>query len=510
MYDFIDITESQTGNDLPSEAINVNGEYIEEHLPGYRTLYTEGREMLESEVTEIQIGSQNGTRYQYKRDTPREITVHYQILSSSPEDFRNKFNELCRILDQEEMKIIFADEDDKYFIGTKTSFDAPEPGRLSTTGSYTIYCADPYKYSVAEKKSENSGSTQITLQNNGSKSVPINIKATMKSDNGYIAFTLGDRFYQIGKPEEVDGKHYEESVKLFDDHLYEDKGWLVNQGITPPVTSERLQNGVVKYVKESTNEGYATTKGYGSGNSWHGVSLTKIVPKDVNNKYPVNWKVAYRFDFNTDGAVFKGVQVGHTSVTMVDEHDDIICSIIFEDTSPVNEYYYMAVFIGNKNVWHTDSTFPMAKKGVTARGDYGPAVTAEKIGNQVTIRFNNFGICKTFYVDNPEAELRKITWYGAAYKDHFHTENNVLRALHVIKHNVERYEDIPNYFSNGDIVEIDGASGSVYINDAYDTDVADIGSQPLLLPPGQHTLGIITSSFASVPDVEVTYQERWI
>ena len=57
---------------------------------------------------------------------------------------------------------------------------------------------------------------------------------------------------------------------------------------------------------------------------------------------------------------------------------------------------------------------------------------------------------------------------------------------------------------------LDGASGSVYINDAYDTDVADIGSQPLLLPPGQHTLGIITSSFASVPDVEVTYQERWI
>ena len=43
MYDFIDITESQTGNDIPSEAINVNGEYIEEHLPGYRTLYTEAR-----------------------------------------------------------------------------------------------------------------------------------------------------------------------------------------------------------------------------------------------------------------------------------------------------------------------------------------------------------------------------------------------------------------------------------------------------------------------------------
>ena len=459
----------------------------------------------------VSIGSAKGEIFQYNVYKSKQIEISYQIYNRRAEylvNFRRGLSAL--IYTDEPKKLIFSDEPNIYYNAILDGEQTLEEEEYKSSGILRFLIPDGVAHSVAEKTAENYGSNQITLENNGTESVPINIKTTMKSDNGYIAFTLGDRFYQIGKPEEADGKHYEESVKLFDDHLYEDKGWLVNQGITPPVTSERLQNGVVKYVKESTNEGYATTKNYGSGNSWHGASLTKIVPKDVNNKYPVNWKVAYRFDFNTDGAVFKGVQVGHTSVTMIDEHDDIICSIIFEDTSPVNEYYYMAVFIGNKNVWHTDSTFPMAKKGVTARGDYGPAVTAEKIGNQVTIRFNNFGICKTFYVDNPEAELRKITWYGAAYKDNFHTENNVLRALHVIKHNVERYEDIPNYFSNGDIVEIDGASGSVYINDAYDTDVADIGSQPLLLPPGQHTLGIITSSFASVPDVEVTYQERWI
>lgn len=459
----------------------------------------------------VSIGSAKGEIFQYNVYKSKQIEISYQIYNRRAEylvNFRRGLSAL--IYTDEPKKLIFSDEPNIYYNAILDGEQTLEEEEYKSSGILRFLIPDGVAHSVAEKTAENYGSNQITLENNGTESVPINIKTTMKSDNGYIAFTLGDRFYQIGKPEEADGKHYEESVKLFDDHLYEDKGWLVNQGITPPVTSERLQNGVVKYVKESTNEGYATTKDYGSGNSWHGASLTKIVPKDVNNKYPVNWKVAYRFDFNTDGAVFKGVQVGHTSVTMIDENDDIICSIIFEDTSPVNEYYYMAVFIGNKNVCHTDSTFPMAKKGVTARGDYGPAVTAEKIGNQVTIRFNNFGICKTFYVDNPEVELRKITWYGAAYKDHFHTENNVLRALHVIKHNVDRYEDIPNYFSNGDIVEIDGASGSVYINDAYDTDVADIGSQPLLLPPGQHTLGIITSSFASVPDVEVTYQERWI
>lgn len=506
MYDFIDITESQTGNDLPSEAINVNGEYVEELLTGYRTLYTEGREMLESEVTEIQIGSQNGSRYQYKRDASREIVVHYQMLSSSPEDFREKFNELCKILDQEQMKIIFADEDDKYFIGTKTSFDAPEPGRLSTTGSYTIYCADPYKYSVAKKTARNYGSAQMTLENNGSKPIPVSVKATMKSDNGYIGLTLDDRFYQIGKPEEVDGESYQMTEKLFDDHLYEDKGWLVNQGITPPVTPERLQNGTVRYIKEYENEGYVRTEDYASGNSWHGASVTKVVPADSNSKYPVNWKSSYRFDFNPAGSANRGIAVGHNSMTYSDADGNIILSIVVEDNNPSLEKSDLYIYVEDRRVLAMKNTDQFYD---TLRGD-AHAIDIEKIGNQITIRYGKKGINKTYLLNHPDRELRKMTWYGAAYKTYSFMRNNLLRAANCYKHNVDKYEDIPNYFANGDVVEIDGKTGDVFINDIYNMDMADIGSQPLLLPPGQHTLGIVTSSFADVPDVEVTYQERWI
>lgn len=506
MYNFIDITESQTGSNLPSEAISINGEYVEELLPGYRTLYTEGREMLESEVTEIQIGSQNGSRYQYKRDASREIVVHYQMLSSSPEDFREKFNELCKILDQEQMKIIFADEDDKYFIGTKTSFDAPEPGRLSTTGSYTIYCADPYKYSVADKTAKNNGSNQIVLQNNGSKPCVVNVKATMKSDNGYIGFTLDDRFYQIGNPEEVDGYDYQKTEKLFDDHLYEDKGWLVNQGITPPVTTERLQNGVVRYVKEYENEGYVRTEDYASGNSWHGASVTKIVPTDSNRKYPTNWKSSYRFDFNPAGMSNRGVAVGHNSMTYSDEEGNIILSIVIEDNNPTLEKSDLYIYVEDKRVLAMKNT----DKFYDTLREENHAVDIEKIGSQITIRYGKKGINKTYQLNYPERELRKITWYGAAYQTYQFMRNNLLRAANCYKHNVDKFEDIPNYFANGDVVEVDGETGDVYINDVYNMDVADIGSQPLLLPPGQHTMGIITSNFSSVPDVEVSFRERWI
>ena len=146
---------------------------------------------------------------------------------------------------------------------------------------------------------------------------------------------------------------------------------------------------------------------------------------------------------------------------------------------------------------------------MTAR-EGGPCVVVEKIGTKVSVRFSYAGISKTFQVEDKSAELRKVTWYGATYKGYAAIRNNLLRALQVVKYNVERYEDIPNYFASGDGVYLDGMFNKLYINDVINMDTVDIGSQPLLLPPGEHTLGIVTSTFSEMPEVEVTYRERWI
>lgn len=45
MYKFID-TNEVSESVLPSEALNMNGEYIEHLIPGYRTLSVRGRESL--------------------------------------------------------------------------------------------------------------------------------------------------------------------------------------------------------------------------------------------------------------------------------------------------------------------------------------------------------------------------------------------------------------------------------------------------------------------------------
>ena len=67
MYNFTDTTEQAGKNSLPAEALQINGEYIEDLIEGYRTLYVTGRELNETEITEIQIGDTDGTDYHGRR-----------------------------------------------------------------------------------------------------------------------------------------------------------------------------------------------------------------------------------------------------------------------------------------------------------------------------------------------------------------------------------------------------------------------------------------------------------
>ena len=107
MYEFKDTTiRAYSGsNPLPVEALQINGEYIENQITGYRTLYVTGRELLESDIAETQLGDSDGTEFQSKRNVPRTITVGYQLLSDSPEEQREKYNRLMATVVRDKQRI---------------------------------------------------------------------------------------------------------------------------------------------------------------------------------------------------------------------------------------------------------------------------------------------------------------------------------------------------------------------------------------------------------------------
>lgn len=425
-------------------------------------------------------------------------------------DLIEKRRKLAEILNVNEPKPLeFSDEPDKYYLAFPTGDINVDEKVFLGYGTITWEIPDGVAYSKAEYTFENkiSGDLQdfIVVNNPGTEPMLLEMEATFYSDNGFLGLENDDRstLALFGNVEEVDGYHYETSDLLFDDHLPKDKGWVLNNGVTPPVTPERKQVGTVTYVVEdvATDEGYVKPSGYGTGTSWHGPSLTKIVPADKNGKYAKNWRSDWRFDFNTDGSTAKGQEVGHNSITYIDQNDEIICSVVFEDNNPSYERSDIAVYIRNQRVWDTRETNQFY---VTGRGGQGSICRVEKIGNQITVSTWS-GIKKTFITNKPDVELRKITWYSAAYGSNRPITNNLLRALHVYKHNVENWRDIPNKFGKGDILTYGKNGMNIFcqINGMQGLQYRDPGSTLIKAPPGQSVIYLAYSPFAETPLVRL-------
>lgn len=256
MYNFIDVNQTSGAVSLPSEAMQINGEYIENLITGYRTLTVEGREALSPELSTYETGIRDGATLKNKRYPPRTIRVTYQILANSNTAFRNAYNELARILDVKDAQLIFADEQDKFFTGTPSYIGEVTPGRNSVVGEFEILCTDPFKYSIYEREvTPVLDSKSILLEYGGTykafpklvaefyKESDTSAPLTGAGDCGYVAFfNENEKTIQLGDPEETDSEELDIPSKKIISSVFDadnanflgtgSNKWVENSGIT--------------------------------------------------------------------------------------------------------------------------------------------------------------------------------------------------------------------------------------------------------------------------------------
>lgn len=224
MYNFIDVNEASDSTLLPSEALQINGEYIENLIPGYRTLSVSGRESLSPEIETYETGARDGAKVKNRRYPARIIVVKYQLIAASNEAFREAYNRLGGILNVDDAMLVFNDETDKFFIGTPYEMGDVEPGRNAIISEFSILCADPFKYSVQEyTATAGAGENSVLIDYKGTyKAYPVLesdfYKESEVSDDGESAtaltgsgdcgfvsfFTEDEKIIQLGNPAEVD------------------------------------------------------------------------------------------------------------------------------------------------------------------------------------------------------------------------------------------------------------------------------------------------------------------
>ena len=153
-------------------------------------------------------------------------------------------NQLNSLLNIENAKYIFDDESNRYGIGTGTSIshseiDATGSGLIASSGTITVHCADPNKYSTDESYFQavlntDTGDQVLAITNNGNIAVPINYEINNNHENGFIGIVSEKGVMQYGKIEEVDGYEYTNSDVITDSPAYytwgDDPNWVADTG----------------------------------------------------------------------------------------------------------------------------------------------------------------------------------------------------------------------------------------------------------------------------------------
>ena len=157
MYDFRETTPftGADDNQLPAEAMLIDGQYIENLVPGYRTLQVGGRELLKQSATSNAIGISDGETLEYVRNPSREITVGYQLIADDDEAFRTAFYKLSGILHGDTHQVSFNDDLSVYWNAVLTDVDDVPKGRNAITSSFTLFVPDGIAHSVATQTADN-------------------------------------------------------------------------------------------------------------------------------------------------------------------------------------------------------------------------------------------------------------------------------------------------------------------------------------------------------------------
>lgn len=538
MYSFVDTTESPGGTQLPSEALKLNGEYIENQIDGYRTLYVTGREILSQELTTYETGIRDGSNLSYRRYPSRTITVGYQLIAEDNDAFREAYNKLNALLDVEDAEMIFADEPDKFFRGTPSGAGDVDPGKNAVKGEIEFTCTDPFKYSVQEYEASpvaDDGTTFVIEYNGTQKSYPAfevsfadqdesEGTLTGNGDCGFVVFMNEDqKVIQVGEPDETDGETYEKSQTLVNQTFNKwdssvTKNWAVNTGAnTNPEVHKQM--GSIKLTTYGSYQAI-TANSFGSyNNAWHGPTVTRIIPADASGEQgAINWQASWKqlmsISQNTNGSKEKGAfqcllnNVSGSTITTV-------AAVAVWKSATGNKATIRFYVYGQKNVdvqidisWFnkyfgwTGSTRPVPTR----------TSTIQKMGDTVT--FNIAGIKRSF--TSPavaDMEVHHMTFWFGQYGTATPLYTNGLIWAKFIKDNCDTYEDIPNKFSANDELLVDCESAKIYLNDIETPELGALGNDwdQFYLKPGTNQIGVAWSDWTkSAPEFKMKYREVFL
>lgn len=557
IYEFTDTIEQPGVRPLPAEALQINGEYIENLIDGYRTLTVQGREALSCDVSTEEAGLRPGTIYISRKYPERIITIQYQIIAQTTAGFREAYNKLASVLDVEEARLVFADEPDKYFVGTPGTLENVEPGKLSVISSFQIVCADPFKYSVREFTAEDMQDGTLYCKYNGT--FPAHPKFTAQflqegdvtesgaageitgeGECGFIAFFDEDEHVLLfGDPEEADGEDLAETQTLLAANLNTSSAWTSTVQNRWPTNNgaavldiNAVQTGTAGMIPFTPNPGasqyYTGAVSYGSGAKWHGPGITCEIPEDaLGETRAENFVFQYAAKCCTDvNTTTAAGQIGGISCYLSDSEGNRVIGVrIYK--SAAGQTGFVSIVINGVVVDRVsiDMGYNNQYFGNNRNESYktvgGKKVLVPAIKTQKTVRIAKVGtslqidaggVIRSYEVEDLPM-ITRITFQFQAYGTKPTLSWLGIYNWKFDKLGCDTWKDVKNKFTAGDRLDVDVSDGTILLNDKSFPGLGALGNQweEFALHPGENQIGWACSDWCRThPSVGMKYREVYL
>lgn len=401
------------------------------------------------------------------------------------------------------------------------SYPSPDPNEYAWEYDPTYYKAIDYE------QSKEGISDVLLVQNNGTYRTYPKFTFKMNGENGLVGLLNGNGgVLQFGNPEDVDGTTSVRTEQGLNENYWGNTlnpNIKVNTGfksVYPNMNSNPSTPNIIQGsldMRQDADSVVPVFTGVGDINVWHGPSMMMDIQSPANNDRTGEVASHIRFTFNN----YDKGQRGRIEFSIFDENGDPAMTTVIRDSTAVgNEMRIECWYKGKRLI---DQALDRKTFNKTFY-----EINMDRRGNRLIWRLvqikklNTGGQWSTAQVDKEykftwnldEPDTTKWTKLGIwqmRYSNKFHVLMGITDAQ-VRWEKTPYYQDIKNYFQDGDLVEIDVKGRALYVNGSINNDLNVVGNQweKFVLELGETMIQPVVSEWANMAEVTATIEESYL
>ena len=401
------------------------------------------------------------------------------------------------------------------------SYPSPDPNDYAWEYDPTYYRAIDYE------QSREGISDVLLVQNNGTYRTYPKFTFKMNGENGLVGLLNGNGgVLQFGNPEDVDGTTSVRTEQGLNENYWGNTlnpNIKVNTGfksVYPNMNSNPATPNIIQGsfdMKQDADSVVPVFKGVGDINVWHGPTMMMDIQAPANNDRTGEVASHIRFTFNN----YDKGQRGRIEFSIFDENGDPAMTTIIRDSTTVgNEMRIECWYKGKRLIDQALDRKTFSKTfyeiNMDRRGNrlIWRLVQIKKLntGGQWSTAQIDKEYKFTWNLDEPDTtKWTKLGIWQMRYSNKFVVLMGITDAQ-VRWEKTPYYQDIKNFFRDGDLVEIDVKGRALYINGSINNDLNIVGNQweKFVLELGETMIQPVVSEWANIAEVTATIEESYL